>query len=392
MARSNELIEALSALIVQQPFFACLLVDLLEIHESEHIMGTRTALPTAYTDGKNIVVNPKFMKALDVKERIFVLAHEVTHVILQHPQRMKSYLDLGYGPDLNPFQRGRFNKAADYVINAYLNELKVGKQPLDTLFNPNITSKDLVDDVYLKLPPEDDDNSSGSGWDHHEPQTNGPSKASIQRAVAQAAAAQKQMGTLPAGLQRLVDGIIEPQITWTEHLRSLIVTLNGSDQTTWHRPNRRRLAVAPHVYWPGRCGVQAGPLAVEIDTSGSIGDDELKVFFGELHGILSDVHPEKIHVMFVDSELYNDEVVEIDDTNDLLELQQKAGGGGGTDMTVVFSELQKREIEVEYVIVFTDGYCDFGEDPGIPTIWCITTPDIKSPWGINVHVKLPGRQ
>jgi lysozyme family protein len=56
-------------------------------------------------------------------------------------------------------------------------------------------------------------------------------------------------------------------------------------------------------------------------------------------------------------------------------------------MTVVFREIEKRELPVEYVIVLTDGYTPFGEDPGIPTIWCITT-DVVAPWGETVHVKL----
>lgn len=381
--RSPKLVEAISATIVQQPFFAVLLLDLLEIVETDTV-------PTLATNSRKLFINPKFFEGMDIQERIFCLAHEVCHVIFQHPERMKLYHEMGYGPDLLPFSGKRFNIAGDYVINAYLNELKVGKQPLNTLLNGQFSSADLVDDVYLKVPEDEEDEN----FDSHmpaDPNAKGPTKAAIQRAVAQAAAAAKSQGKLPAGLQRLVDSINEPQVTWGDHLRATITTMMGKDTSTWARPNRRRLAVPPHVYWPGKAGLQTGPVAIEIDTSGSIGDHELKCFLSELHGILNDVHPEVVYVGFVDAALFNDEIHEIHDVNEVLDLTQKAGGGGGTNMLVIFEELEKRALAVDMVVVFTDGYCDFGTDNGIPTVWCITT-DVVAPWGTTVHVKVPTQE
>lgn len=391
--RSPELIEAISATMVQQPFFAVLLCDMLTIHESETVV-TDPSRPngTAYTDGTRLVFNPKFLKKLTVKERIYVIAHEITHVILQHPQRMRMYADMGYGSDLNDFKPGKFNRAADYIINAYLNELKVGDQPLDTLLNGQISSNDLVDEVYLKIPDDPEDKNGGGGWDQHELASDPsqlPDKGTIQRAVAAAAAAQKAAGRMPAGLQRLIDEILEPQVNWQQYLRSAIVTFAGNNEQTWNRPNRRRIAVAPYVYFPGRAGTRSEPVSLEIDTSGSISNHELNVFLSEAHGIMSDVQPEKIYAGFVDAALHNDEIHEIEDVNGILDLKQKAGGGGGTDMTVMHKELEKRGITVAYEIILTDGVCEFGTDTGVPTIWCITSESITAPWGITVHVKIP---
>jgi len=392
--RSAELVEAVSATLVQQPFFAVLMCDMLTIEESESIVtDPNRPNPTAYTDGTRLVFNPKFLKKLTVKERIYVIAHEVCHVIFQHPQRMRMYADLGYGPDLNDFKPGKFNRAADYIINAYLNELKVGDQPMDTLLNGQISSADLVDEVYLKLPDEPEDKNNG--WDHHEVAADPsklPDKGTIQRAVAAAAAAQKASGRMPAGLQRLVDEILEPQVNWAQHLRSAIVTFAGNNEQTWCRPNRRRIAVAPHVYMPGRAGTRSEAVSLEIDTSGSISDHELNVFLSEAHGIMSDVQPEKIYAGYVDSALFNDEIHEIDDVNGVLDLKSKAGGGGGTDMTIMHQELVKRGITVAYEIILTDGVCNFGTDTGVPTIWCITSEGITAPWGVSVHVKIPERK
>jgi predicted metal-dependent peptidase len=376
--RSYELVEAISALIAQQPFFAVYLLDMMKIEETD-------VIPTAATNGRTIFTNPKFFNKLDIKERIFVLCHEVLHGIMQHPERGKLYADRGVGPDLKEWSHKRWNIATDYIINDTLVKSNVGKAPAMGLFNPNFTKDDLADEVYEKIPDDDD---QSEGWDTHlPPDPNGlPSKAQVQRALKSAEAAAKSMGKMPAGVQRIIDEICEPQISWQEYLRKTIVTLAGKDSQTWARPNRRKLAVAPHVYWPGRSGHVAGPVAVEIDTSGSIGEHELTTFMSELHGIFTDATPERIYLMYVDAARHGD-IIEVDDVNQLLEARQKAGGGGGTDMTVIFKEIEENALPVEMAIIFTDGYTPFGEDPGYPVVWCCTT-EIKAPYGITIPIKV----
>jgi predicted metal-dependent peptidase len=396
--RSPELVEALSCMINQQPFFAVLTFNLLEIQETDSLPGGAVC-NTAATDGRRLYISPKFFKKLTVQERVFVIAHEITHVILQHPGRAKGYIDIGFGPDMKPFQMARLNMAADYVINAYLNELKVGHQPAGTLLNAQFDSTWLVDDVYCKIPElEDDDPSSGGGgqggWDQHLPgdqanDVDGSGKAEIARAVAMAAGAARAIGNLPGALKRLIDEIIDPEIPWEQYLERNIQCIYGNDEATWSKVNRRRLAVAPHVPWPGRIGSRCGNLALEIDTSGSIGDETLTKFLGIFSGILKSVMPETVYCMYVDAKLYNDEVIEIQDLSELEHLKSKAGGGGGTDMTVVFREIEERALEVEAVVVLTDGATPFGEDVGIPTIWCIVDNEsVTAPWGTTIHVKL----
>ncbi len=56
--RTAALTEAISALLVQQPFFASLLLDLLEIEESPQIPGGSMGAKTSATDGRTLWVNP----------------------------------------------------------------------------------------------------------------------------------------------------------------------------------------------------------------------------------------------------------------------------------------------------------------------------------------------
>lgn len=377
--RSLELSDAISALVVQQPFYAVLLFDLCEIHE---VQPDDPEVKTAATDGTNIYVNPDFFKSISVQERIGVIAHEITHIVLRHPERSKGYQDLGVGPDLKPWNHAKMNHAQDYIINQMLHDAGF-KLPLGALFNPQITADDICDEVYLKIPdpPEDDKN-----WDQHMvgDVNNAPDKATIQRALKMAENAAKSQGNMPAGLQRLVDEVCEPQIKWTDYVKRTLVTLSGHDEQSYVKPNRRRLANPPHIYWPGRIGSRAGIGGICVDTSGSTSDEMQKKFFGEIHGILQDCMPEKVHVGFVDAALHGG-FHEIEDVNDLLELRGKVMGGGGTNLPVFWEEAAKEDIEMDWMIILTDGYTPFGEDPGIPTIWCMTT-DVVAPWGVTVRI------
>jgi predicted metal-dependent peptidase len=374
-SRTPAVTEAISALLVQQPFFASLVLDLLKIEETTTIPNSVDPLRTSATDGQTLWINPVPFAKLNIHERVALLAHEVMHVILQHNTRLHMYMALGVGPDLKQFSPKKFNHACDYIINAYL--IKAGfKLPLGSLQNSQVTENDIVDEVYLKLPDDEDDEDSPDGIDNHvegDPQT-APAKATVQAAMKKAEEISKMQGKGTGMHKRLIDDICETQVPWHEVLRKAMTTITrGRDTYTWARPNRRKLAMAPHIYWPGRAGWKGPHIAVEIDTSGSISDAEISTFLGELSGILTDLEPEMVYVMYVDDSLQGD-VIEIDDVNQLQNVREKSKGGGGTDMTVVFDVIREKQLPVETVVVFTDGYTPFGteEDAGIPTVWCIT--------------------
>lgn len=378
MSRSYELTEAIATVVHKHPFFAVLLLDLLEIVETD-------AVPTAATDAKHLFINPKWYKekCKTIDERVFVLAHEILHVVMSHPTRMKYYRDLGFGPDMKPWSANKANQAMDYIINDTLIADKIGQPPVGSLINPRFTKDMIWDDVYQQLPDDDSDD----GWDQHmgSDVNNAPSQAQVQRAIASAAAAAKAQGKLPGSMQRLVDSILNPQVPWQDLLRKSIAAATGKDRQTWARPNRRRLAAPPHVYWPGTAGSRCGCVVSVNDTSGSVSDKEQSTFFGELQAILNDLQPDPLYVMFVDAAVHG--IHELHDPNELENLKSEVKGGGGTDMTVAFQEFEKLDVRPETCIIFTDGYTPFGEDTGIPTIWCITS-EVRAPWGTTVNVKV----
>ncbi len=378
--RSYALSEALSRLIHAHPFFAVILMDLLEIKETD------TRVERAGTDGRNLFINPDWFNPLDLDERVFVLAHEVAHVIFEHCSRNKLYMDRGVGPDLKEWSPNRWNQATDYIINDWLSKSKVGRMPMGGLHHPDYGQDDLADDVYLKVP--DDPDGNDGNWDEHlppDPNQPPPAKSQVQRAVKSAASVAKQQGNMPSNMSRLVDDICEPQVDWKERVKLAMHRVAGKDASTWARPNRRRLAVYPHVYWPGTESYQVGEIVMFVDTSGSVSDQEMSHFFGEMAAILTELKPQRAMVGSCDTEAHGpDEIV---DVQELVDYEPQ--GGGGTHMPAIFDKLEEEHIRPDMLIILTDGYTDFGDPPGYPVVW-VCTSDIVATHGETIPIKITG--
>jgi predicted metal-dependent peptidase len=373
-------------------------------------------IPTAATDGRNILINPKYLAGLKPAERIFVYAHEVDHAISKHPSRGKHYRSEGTlrGHEWDAQQA---NIMMDYVINAGLLENGIGMMNPSWMYADDVTGEDLWEDVYerkykknpggqgkgttygqsgkapkgAKGDPAAD--AQGGAFDTiFDPPTDPatgqedlPSEAEFKEAIARAAAAAKAQGKLPGSLQRKVDQILEPQVDWREHVRMLMTGKIGSRSETWDRPNRRRLALNPLVIIPGRRGFGADTVAVAIDTSGSIGERELNAFFSEVGGVLADVRPKRVVLIHCDAAINRvDEANTLDELNDIR--AKGACGGGGTSFIPVFDYIEKEHLKPEALIYITDMYGSFPDKaPAYPVIWCKTT-DVEPPFGDSVKI------
>lgn len=73
-------------------------------------------VPTQATDGYSIYINPQFTYNMDLTGKVFVMAHEIMHCVLNHLRRGKSH-----DPE-------RSNIAADYEVNISLVDIGLVKQ------------------------------------------------------------------------------------------------------------------------------------------------------------------------------------------------------------------------------------------------------------------------
>jgi predicted metal-dependent peptidase len=146
------------------------------------------------------------------------------------------------------------------------------------------------------------------------------------------------------------------------------------------------------IYFP-EMQSNACQVAVAVDTSGSIGQEELKKFVGEITGILRCRGVSKMRLIACDAAVTLDETILPTDP-----LPERFGGGGGTDFRPVFKLIQEdpQGLPPALIVYLTDLYGTFPkQDIGIPTIWLGVTHSHmsddqlpKPPFGILVRYDL----
>ena len=116
-----------------------------------------------------------------------------------------------------------------------------------------------------------------------------------------------------------------------------------------------------------------GEVVVAIDTSGSIGDEQLSQFAGELASICEAVIPEKVRVVWWYAKVHGEQIFEQNQYASIATLL-KPVGGGGTIVSSVSEHLVKHNVQAECVIIFTDGYVenDVQWQHTAPLLWLIT--------------------
>ena len=364
------------------PFFA-LLAESFTIRSSRDIQ-------TACVDNRGrITFNPDWIAGISDIQFIFVLAHEVMHPAFNYFGRMGNR-----NPEL-------WNVAHDYAINLMLRDAFDRKDAMPP--------EGLIDDKYAGMSAEqiyeqivrsakkikvtalsnDAKESSGDGdgdGDGQQVEVIRANRAKTpqqeeewQSAVAAAATRAKQMGRLPESIEREVGDFLKSKVDWAEQLRQHLrygVSRIHRDQYTFSPCNRR--LVHQGIYFPSLVGYDAPKIAFAIDTSGSMGQAEVSQAHAEIDAIRKQFGC-PVYIMSCDADVHSGEWV---DPHSELPMPK---GGGGTDFRPVFDHLKDERIPVDVVVYLTDGYGEFGDDPGIDTIWVMTTHETP-PWGSHVQV------
>lgn len=360
------------SIVTSHPFFASILMK-------RKLIADET-IPTAAVDQRGqIYYNPKFMEKLSVDQTVFVLCHEVGHVIGQHASRRGAR---------NP---KKWNIAGDAWINDMLKDAGIGDQ-IEGCVNMPGSKDETVDEIYNKLPdmPGNGGGQQGPGGTGDDlierggpltPEEADRIDAETRVEIAQAAQAAKAQGKMPGALAKIVADLIEPNTPWHEILERYMVSFTKGDYS-WARPNRR---FAPAHYLPSVGSVQeCGEVVIQVDVSGSISKLELDHYNGHLKRIIELCSPERVHVLYTDTAVAKHETFERGE-----EVELTFYCGGGTDMEEGFNYLAKHGINPEVFVCLTDGYTDFNTDkaPDYPVVWCISS-HVEAPYGDNIHFEL----
>lgn len=349
-------------------------------------------IPTACTDGWNVLYNPGFVDSLTASEVRMLVLHEATH---------KAYSHMTMWRKLFEENAQLANIAADHFVNLALIEAdagekfitvpKAGVQP-DSKYS-GWSVQMIYNDLLNNQDPDDPDgDGEGEGFDQHDwksgasktPQEMQAQETEIKRAARQGETIrQKLLGKGNDNRSGLFGDLLTPKIDWRKILRDFVTeTCASRDESTWRKPNRRFLA--DDVYMPSMIGTTMTELVIGFDTSGScFGGEEMTRFVTEITAIVADVNPSKVHVVYWDTRVAGHQIFE---HGQFAVQNLKPQGGGGTDGSVLFDYLRDERIVPQAIVQFTDGYIgDWGRSD-VPTLWAITAEHITAPFGTSVHL------
>jgi predicted metal-dependent peptidase len=315
---------------------------------------------TAATDGKRLLFNPGFVAQQDTPRLCGLLVHELLHTALLHVPR-RGVRD----PEL-------WNIAADIVVNGVIRsdtvydlpasgvedsslahlsveeiyeQLRAGKIPV-----PGITLLDLIGTEGQGIIDEDRAAELQRHW-----------RSALQQAGAVARRMGKGFGNKGLDTLRDVTEATTPSLDWRALLWQFLVAtpcdFSGFD----------RRFVWQNQYLEEVVG-ESVDVAIVIDTSASIGSEELGAFLGEIEGILNAYPQIRGQLFFADADLYGPYLFSRD-----AELPPPKGGGG-TSFVPFFKwvEGQVDRGERPLCIYFTDGYGSFpANKPDAPVLWVV---------------------
>ncbi len=424
-------------LLLRQPFFAtlCLRLNLISAN-----------VPTMATNGKVICYNPRFVDSLTPEELEGVLAHEVLHCALAHhcrrgprdPRLWNEAADFAINPIV--LKNGLALPADALINNDYeglsaediyarlLQDKGSGRggsnasqppsgggsastqacspaQPGPAgQGSPNDSQAPQSSSAQAPPHPAQPDGTPQAGTHATSPMETRPggfgevldatddlgdpaSEAERTRqandwsiAAEQAMRAAKACGREAADVERPLKEARESKQDWRAILREFIAATVPSDYR-WCPPNRR--LVASGLYLPSVYREGVGQIVIGVDTSGSIGAEELRQFAGEISAISDQSQPEAIHVVYCDAAVQSSQQF---GPSEPIHLEPK--GGGGTDFRPVFEWVENNNVLPACLIYLTDLCCtEFpASPPEYPVLW-FTDSRRTAPFGETLKIE-----
>jgi hypothetical protein len=203
-------------------------------------------------------------------------------------------------------------------------------------------------------------------------------------------------GTGKGLLQRAIERLSKPQVNWKNELRRIVGKITSGSEEYFGK--RKHLYRGEYFY--GDRDADSDRLkeaVVAVDTSGSIGDDQLVAFLTEITAIIKAKQIKKTEIIYFDYGITGRDIVKNPPKFDI----KQAKGGGGTSfidpMNAIYEKWKKGKLEL--AVFFTDGYGDQGsaEFEAIikkmkkferSFIWLvIDNPGFVAPFGKVIHAK-----
>lgn len=309
-----------------------------------------------------IYFNPLLFLKLDIKQMETTIKHEILHVVSLHLVRAKELKNTGKYSTL------AINLAMDVVVNQYLNYLPPYSATLEWVnvnYNLQLEAYQPLEYYLEKIQVELDLQEYNEDGEEHD--TDQEEVASIEfdpekthniwedsddidqkimEEFTQKFVNASQKGTVPEYLQGLIDSLKnnKGELPWNLYLKKLMGTIESSKKKTVTRRNRRQ---PNRLDLRGELRSHKGEIAVAIDISGSISDEEFKQAMKEVLAIVKNYN-HQITVIECDREIKR-----VYRVKSIKDIKERFATGGGTEFSPVFEYLNHKKFNL--LIYFTDG-------------------------------------
>ena len=341
--------------------------------------------------------NPIIFLELNMKQMETTIKHEILHVISQHLSRAKELK--------GKYSTLALNISMDVVVNQYLDYLPPYSITLEYINNkydmklePYKTFEYYLEKVQTELDLQEE-NDEGEEVDSNEnvivdfdpERTHDMWEESDEvdektlNEFTEKFADSAQKGKNPNYIDAMIKSLKNRngELPWNLFLKKLMGTIEANKKKTVTRRNRRQPS---RLDLRGELRGHKAEIAVAIDISGSISDEEFKQAIKEVLAIVKS-HNQEITIIECDKEIRR--AYKVKSPRDV---QERIATGGGTKFSPVFEYANNKKINL--LIYFTDGK---GEEKleviprGYKTLWVISGRgdklSLREPFGVVKKLK-----
>lgn len=307
-----------------------------------------------------IYFNPILFLQLNMKQMETTIKHEIHHVLSLHLSRAKELK--------NKYSTLTVNLAMDIVVNQYLDNLPPYSSTLKGVnlkYNLNMEAYNTLEYYAEKIQSEldlmeendegeeDDSQMTNSMVESYNPekmhdmwQESDEFDEKTLREFAEKVINASQKGTIPSQVESLIANLKNSQgeIPWNIMLKKLMGTVESNKKKTITRRNRRQ---PNRLDLRGEIRNHKSEIAVAIDISGSISNEEFKQAIKEVLSIVKNYNHE-ITIIECDKE-----VKRVYKAKSVRDIKKRLTSGGATKFTPVFEYANNTKCNL--LIYFTDG-------------------------------------
>ena len=357
--------QAIKRLLIKDPFYGLFLTQVDRRFDD--------SIPTACVGKKGIgielLINEKFWNSLSDKAEIAVLCHEVNHILHDHLTMQANFPN-----------KQHFNVASDVHINSFIEDL-----PPDCLTADKYNLPPMLGTKYYyeNIPEEADNDQTLDVHDWKDFQNaSDVEKKLIKNQIdhmAKQSAEQvyKTCGSIPGQFKDYIDGLFkqrEAVFNWKSYFRRVVGnSIKSYIKSTRYRPSFRFKGQ------PGNILKFKPKVLVAIDTSGSVSNEELQEFFGEVQHL----YKSGVCVDIVEFDTQIQSKFEYKG----IKTEIPISGRGGTDVTSTVDYYIKHR-EYSTLVLFTDCYLTVNHLPMAQNmIWIITSNGYHQDYpGISIYI------